>query len=296
MSAPVTFTGARPVAQHCAELLSHGNRDPLQRNRLPEVAAAAAARLGEVFSRLLGGTRVAVSASAPRTMGADEFTADGDALSACFVLSMPGTGGRIVLRLKGIDLLRLTEQVFGGDGGDHHEASDALPLTASLLAAQLQALVATALSEAMDLAEGLEAAQPGPASATAHAVLDQHATWQAVAFTLRQPGRPDCAIDLAVCPTAHAALLDGEVAVVPGGGDGSSVPIMLAAAGIPIGLRAVIAELSLPLSSIARLRPGDTVPLAMARGVRLKAGDLAVADATVGSVDGQVALQLVRVF
>ena len=296
MSAPATFTKARPVAQHCAALLDRGNRDPLRQSRLPEVAIATAARLGHAFSRLLGGTRVAVTASVPRTISTDGFVSDGDALSACFLLNVPEGDGHVFLRITGGALLMLTEQVFGGNGGDQHELPDALPLTASLLAAQLQTAIATALSNVLGLAERLELDEPGATSASAGIALAKHAFCHAFALIVAQPERPDCVIDLAVCPLAHAALFGSAKAIALGDGARSSAPAALAAAGVQFDLRAVIAELSLPLIDVARLRSGDTVPLAMARGVKLKAGDLAIADATVGAVDGKVALQLVRVF
>lgn len=295
MSAPVTFTGARAVAQHCAELLMSGARNPLEQSRLPEVAMEAAARLGQVFGRMLGGARVTVSASAPRTIPTGELAGDSDPLSAYSVLNAPGDQGQIVLRIDGIALLKLTEQVFGGEAGGDHDLPDTLPLIASLLAAQLQTLIAATLSDVLGLAEGFEVAGPSSTPAAAIAVLSRHACCHAITFTLTQPERPDCTADLIVCPSAHAALF-AAAANARGEQDRSSVPALLAISGVPLGLRAVVAEFSLPLTDVARLRTGDTVPTAMARSVKLKVGDLTVADATVGTVDGQAALQLVRVF
>jgi flagellar motor switch protein FliM len=63
-------------------------------------------------------------------------------------------------------------------------------------------------------------------------------------------------------------------------------------ADITLTLEAVLSEMRVPLSSIAALAPGQTLPIPVARAVPLRVGGTIVARGTVGELDDRVALQI----
>lgn len=64
---------------------------------------------------------------------------------------------------------------------------------------------------------------------------------------------------------------------------------------VPIPLRAVLAEPVAPLGALARLAPGDTLPIMVGDDVRLLAGAWPIAGGTLGAARGLAALQLTRI-
>lgn len=294
MSALTSFAGARPIAQHCSELLVRPSKSVLHSSRLSEVVAEVAARLSQEFGRLLGGARVAVTVAVCQSSAAADFYDTGDALSVWAMLPVPD-GGHLVLHTSGASLLALTERVFGGERADSGDLPETLPLTTELLAAQVHTLIAATLSDILGLSAALQVDQRSSANTATSAALAKGEPYHLLAFTLAQAGQPDCVFDVAVSDVAHAALFVDGVARSNKEGQ-ENVPALLAAAGVQFDLRAILAELCLPLIDVARLSPGDTIPLALGRGAKLKAGDVAIAEGIIGAVDGSVALQLTKVF
>ena len=64
---------------------------------------------------------------------------------------------------------------------------------------------------------------------------------------------------------------------------------------IPLPLRAVLVDMSVPVSTLSRLSPGMVIPVLVARTVPLIAGDQVVAHGAVGEMEDRAALQLTKI-
>jgi flagellar motor switch protein FliM len=67
-------------------------------------------------------------------------------------------------------------------------------------------------------------------------------------------------------------------------------------ASLPITLTAVLVDMAIPFSKLASLRPGDVLPVAVARAVPLKAGERVIATGTIGEYEDRVAVQISNAF
>ena len=94
--------------------------------------------------------------------------------------------------------------------------------------------------------------------------------------------------------TLFAARNDAEdaaAAPVNGGGNPLAEPF----SSIPLPVRAVLVDMSVPVSTLSRLKPGMVIPVLVARTVPLIAGDQVVAHGAVGEMDDCAALQLTKI-
>ena len=61
-------------------------------------------------------------------------------------------------------------------------------------------------------------------------------------------------------------------------------------------LNATLIDMLMPLSRLSGLKPGDLIPVSVARSVPLALGGKIVAHGTVGEIDDRVALQITSAF
>lgn len=286
MSAHFSFAAARPVANHCAQLFARGRTRDVSAGGLSAFGGRLAARLAAQLAPFLGTGQVRVSCTGADSMTPQAFlAADGPMVMAA--IDVPDAAGTLVGTVAGGDLARVTERLFGGEGPDDVVVPDELPLTARLVAERLHALLAVALGQTID-ADGRvrpvsRVLEPGEAPP-----LERQDRCGVVVLTVEQPGAPPWTIKLAACPAAQRELFRNPRS------DAQSPAVAISAA-VPVELRAVVAEVPLPLARLSRLRTGDLVPFVMPRSVALKIGDLPFAEGAAGAVDGQASLRLTRV-
>nr|WP_301332498.1 FliM/FliN family flagellar motor C-terminal domain-containing protein [Parerythrobacter lacustris] len=60
-------------------------------------------------------------------------------------------------------------------------------------------------------------------------------------------------------------------------------------------LTAVLGEIRAPVARLARLAPGDVLPLAISGQARLRVGGIEIARGQIGATDGQLALRLTHI-
>ena len=289
MSAPFSFAEARPLARHCAELLARTAGEAVVDSCLAEKASQIAAPLGLQLSRFCGAATSRISCRVLDACEAKALAGTMDPLAVSAALEVPDIAGALAIGMSGRDLLALTERLFGGTMPIDDVFPEELPLTASLVAAQVFTIFTETFGNvlAMDTPPGA-ATQPSAASPLAQ--ISGQAGCRMAVFTIAQPNQPAWSLILAVSAKAHGELFRAPDTQPcgPAGADAAAI--------IPMELHAVMAELSLPLATVSRLRPGDLLPFLPPRAVQLRIGELAIADGSIGGVDGQVALQLTRVF
>jgi flagellar motor switch protein FliM len=167
-----------------------------------------------------------------------------------------------------------------------------LPMSAELLSARLEQLLAESFRAALPLPCELRPAERH----TRYTLLEPFEDGVELALLtlevtqpMAKPWRLRFAIPLAGLPD----LLDRRRsaprnAVARPPADPRDKPF----ADVPLSLEATLVEMTLPLSRLARLEPGAILPVAVSRSVPLRVGDTIVAYGTVGDLDDRIAVQI----
>jgi flagellar motor switch protein FliM len=191
------------------------------------------------------------------------------------------------------DLLSFTDRVFGGDGAVPEALPEELPLTADLVAGQVEAVLAECFAAVLVPlpVPAVTARVPNLARLEPFAKLAQCCSF---VLTVSEDAGPAWSIRLSIAPEAFAVLFAAKPRPVPTAAprDPQAAPF----AELPLELNAVVAEFSLPLARLSGLKCGDTIPLVLSREVPLKVLETTIAYGSVGAADERAALQLTRVF
>lgn len=290
------FIAQRALARHCPELLRAA---PQPEELLPQLAPVGE-RLARGFASqlavLLGGEAPAVRAEAPRECDAAELVRVTAPLAANSLLALAGSDARILTSMEAEAVLRFVDRAFGGRGAAPSPLPEAFPLSAELMIARLEGFACTALAQALglpadavsSLARAGAIGEVSPYGATSRlAVVDLHvieadgASWTATfAF-----------------PMALVARLFGEHSPPPRvidrrGRHPADEPF----GDMPLTISAVLVDMRMAFSALAELRPGQIIPVAVARTVPLRVGDRTIAHGAVGALDDRVAIQVTQAF
>jgi flagellar motor switch protein FliM len=255
-------------------------------------------RMGERFARVLGPILAALGggkmpdvrlAHVERNNGG-ELGGKISPLAANCVYAI-GTGKhRLLLSIDGAALLAQLDRAFGGTGEVTSPLPETLPLSADLLAQRLEAEIATLLGQVISPNDELVVAERETAYATL-APFRKAEPLAVLSFEICDAGSKPWTMLLAV----KAETLS---AIVPSPHASQRTPRRRAGplddpfADISLTLEAVLTEMRVPLSRIAALAPGQTIPIPVPRAMPLRIGGTVIAKGTVGELEDRVALQL----
>jgi flagellar motor switch protein FliM len=190
----------------------------------------------------------------------------------------------------------MVDRAFGGRGTVPDPLPPTFPLSAELLILRIEQTIAAALRDA--LGGTLEVTPLGrDINLGAIAPFTAGETVIELSVTVEEPGCEPWTIALAFPEATSLALFGSRErksapATTPIAPDPMSEPY----ASLPIGLTAVLVDMAVPFSRIASLRPGDVLPVAVARAVPLKAGARVIATGTIGEFEDRVAVQVTNAF
>ena len=298
MNARHVFPGPRPIARHAKALLRTG---PTPAELLPALTRAAE-RMVRVLHRalapLLGGKAPAVRCIAAPAEAASAALATRIAPLAANCLHAAGpAGAALFLSVEARTVFTLVDRAFGGAGEAPQPLPEQFPMSADLMAARIERAVATAAAAALEQNEDLPLVRRDGSFARLAPYADD--TPLAVfEFSVDEPGLAPWSILAALPMTALPGLLAPQRAAAPKGGAhrGPASPDAAPFRDLPLPLRAVMAEVDLPVATVSALKVGQVLPVAIARIVPLRIGARTIAHGTVGAVDDRVAVQLTRAF
>lgn len=285
----------RIAAQHCPELLRRG---PEPVDLLPQFE-----RLGERLGRALApalaplcaGKSLTCAVQPPHETHEGELADRIGTLAATLLLSTGVPGVSLLAALDGGAVLALVDRAFGGPGQAPAPLPAAFPLSARLMIERIEALIAAALAAALGH-QGDQAVQ-AQRRATRLAELGAYpAGMKLAALTLElgdgstAPWRLTLALPLTMLPKL---LGGGERAgsTPRGEADPAAAPF----ADLPLPLRAVLVDMSVPLHAVSMLEVGSVLPVAVARAVPISIGAEIVAKGTVGAQDDRIAVQITTI-
>jgi flagellar motor switch protein FliM len=291
------FVAERAAAQHCPELLRKGPE--------PVDLGASLTRLGERFARalaptlapLLGGEVPKIAVQPRRELSETELCEEIGALAANSLYTAGVPGVTLLGAIDGAGLLRLVDRAFGGTGEAPKVLPAALPLSAELMIARLEALVAAALAQALGHCDAAEIrALRRAAQLSELAPFPAGARIAVLRCEVAEENRAPWQLTLALPQTMLPKLLgsgDGTPAgsSTPRAADPAAAPF----AEVPLPLTATLVDMPVSLAAVSALEPGSVLPVAVARAVPLSIGGAIVARGTVGVQDDRIALKLTQV-
>lgn len=298
------FTAERPVARHAA----FGDRSEAQvfdpGVALDRLAQRLAVDLPEAIGGLGADTAPEITTNQPRQGVMRELLSRGASPCSHGFLSAGDGGPQLLVSIDTAGALQLVDMAFGGDGKLPDPVPEKLPLSAQLLIARIEAQLAERVARIARLASADDAPAFTPLRrntdiAALRPFAADRALWQTgleIAF-----GDEEAWSLRLTMAAEHAPLLCGSEdeelpSPVHRQPRHEPVPAQHAFGDIPLPLRATLVDMRIPLARIAALKPGDVLPVSVARQVPLAIGDATIAHGAVGEVDDRVALQITNAF
>ncbi|MEM8726819.1 MAG: FliM/FliN family flagellar motor C-terminal domain-containing protein, partial [Pseudomonadota bacterium] len=295
------FAEARPVAQHCAELIRRRPPAEARAELLADWRVEVARSLGAEVAMLLSCDKVSITLGEPEYVsGQDAFDRIGS-LGANSLLRCGVNDSTVLLTLDYATAIAITDRSFGGLGKLEDDVPARLPQSASLLIDELGSAVARSLSSRGANGEDRSAT----AVPKAEVIARSERAARLKPFGLQDP----CVlVELAIADPAgdpwKALLAMAEEQLdllLPGLNSAPVAPHMLAGsapgafgpfAEIPLPLDASMGEIDLTLAQLEALAPGDEIPFAVAREIPLRAGEQVFAFGSLGTLEERLAIRL----
>lgn len=299
----------RTAARHCPELLGAA---PVMTDLAPALSLIAerlTRGLAAGLARLSGGEPPIVRAGLPMDATLSSIAGEIEGLAAHSLMGMGASSLPILAIFDGAPVFRLVDRAFGGPGEVPEPLPDGFPLSAELLLARIEGCLADALTSAL---AGARAPRPdhAPDHAADHRVrplrrdtsLRQLDPFRASADVLtlsleiEEPGIAPWSLTLALPTETLEAALAAPQHPVRQRRAASPDPSAEPFASMAMEVTAVLVDMQLGMTRLAGLRPGDVLPVAVARSVPLQVGGRTLASGTIGEIDDRVAVQVTHAF
>lgn len=291
------FVAERIAAQHCPELLRCAIAPATDlMPRLSALGEALARTLGPALAPLHGGEAPRVKAHPARQDDDLMFGAEIGPLAANTLFAVGHAGVPLLVSAQAAAVLGFVDRTFGGRGDLRGALPARFPLSANLMIARIEALIATCLAQALDLSPEAVRAKRRDGSLGALEPFAPGAPLAAMKLEIFEEGREPWPLHIALTEAHLAALFDERRATPPLRARGRADPAEEPFAGLPLELRAVIVDMRMPMATLAALTPGQVLPVAVARQVPLKIAGRVIAAGTVGEADDRVALRITQSF
>lgn len=292
MNAEHTPTLGRPLVRHCPELLKRGPTPAERMSHFAHAGEKLARLLGNELAPLQGGHAPAMRCLPVQECDVATLEASIAPLAGNCLLAVSPGGMPLLVSFQAEGVLRLLDCAFGGPGEVSSPLPEAFPFSAGLMLRRLEELAASALTTALG-AEFLPKARsdrfaelPPFPKGTQLAVLT---------VEVRHGSSLNWNVTIAAPLASLEALFDhGErrppVRTQPHSAIGDVF------GDLPLALSAVLVDMRMPVSALFALRPGQVLPVSVARSVPLRIGVTAIAHGTIGALDDRVAVQVTEAF
>ncbi|WP_420381483.1 FliM/FliN family flagellar motor switch protein [Novosphingobium sp.] len=298
------FVAERALARHSPALMRPG---PAEAEVLAALGAASARlvrTLPGALSRLCGVELLKVGIAPPQDMTLADFASEN--LCSYSLYSASTVGERLLSAIDAEAVLRLVDRAFGGPGDVPRPMPRELPMSADMMLARIETILAAQLGAALGSTTGgrpvilplrreTDLAQLQPFARDTRVAMIEIA----VADGARAPWPIRFALPMTALPmlTGMAGLPAGTRAPGP-----ASDPAREPFAAMPLRLTALLVDTRVPLHVVTRLEPGQVLNLPIARAVPLIAGRQgkgqtvghAIGHGTIGAMDDRVAIQMTQ--
>lgn len=284
-------------AKHCADLLGTG---PSIDELVPALST-----LGEKLARILpghlspfsGGEPPLVRIGMPMDCTLGSIQAEIETLASHTLLAVGPEGLPMLATFEAPPLLRLIDRAFGGMGVTPDPLPETLPLSAELLLARIEEALANALTRVFGGEEHKVRALRRDTSLRYLDPFDKRTDLLQISLDVEEPGIEPWSFSIAF-PQATLASVT-TVPRHPVKSRAKSGPLDPAGepfGSMPVPVTAVLVDMSLAFSRLSSLKPGDVLPVAVARSVPLQIDGRTIATGTIGEVEDRVAVQILQAF
>lgn len=285
------FIAERPAATHCPELFRRGLTPADLLSQFASAGEKMVRLLAERFAPIQGGYAPTMRCLPVQECDAAALADTISPLAGNCLLDA-GEGIPLLASFQAEGVFHLLDRSFGGPGDVPSPLPDSFPYSAELMMHRLEATAASSLTTALGRevhpkARSERYVELSPfAKGTRLALLPIEAT---------QAGGMSWTVTIAAPLEALETLFDrGEANPAPR--TGRHHPAEAPFGDLPLTLSAVLVDMRMAVSALSELRPGQILPVSVARSVPLRVGDTTIGHGTVGALDDRVALQLTQTF
>jgi len=286
------------LARHCKELLGDG---PSLDELIPAVSTLGgrlSRTLGAALARLSGNEAPRVMVGMPMDGNLASIDADIDTLASHSQLAAGPEGRPMLVTLTAAPVLQLVDRAFGGRGDAPEDLPDEFPLSADLLIAQIEVAIGQALAAAFDPSGALQV-RPVKRDTSLRQLAPFPTSEDTIQLSLdiEEEGFAPWSVLVAFPQSTLAALLAGarhpRKPAEPGP---PASPAAEPYGSMPVTVSAVLVDMAVGFAQLADLKPGDVLPVAVARNVPVTVDGRTIGSGTIGDVDDRVAVQLHHAF
>jgi len=294
MNMAQTFSAARPVAQHCDDLIRCGPRPEERAEHLSAWRREVSQGMADALASLFGGAKISATLAEPEVLKGSEVFERIGPVAANSLLRCGEDDRTMLLSMDHATAAGMTDCSFGGDGKPPDEPPLRLPRSAAMLFERIAGTMAQALASiaGSETSRGDVLARSESATRLRPFAADEEVS--CFTLSLATGSGTDWTVLLAVPSDRLDGLMPGldagRIARRPRSLDlcAASEPFC----DLPLPLEAVLGEIDLPLSRLDTLRAGDELPFAIGRELSLRTGDTFVARGTVGSWENRMAVRI----
>ena len=291
MIAQNAFSAAGRAAMHCASLTAREMPEHALDDAFLRFATGLAQQLVECFQAILAIRTITPLQTRIETTTAAAFAAQ-TAKHCCNVFALGDGSDEVFTAIDAVPLAIQLERLLGGS--DPTGDADKAPGFAVRV---LLGHVEQAIRATIQARTGRSTSSDGQ-SRSAIAIermmgVPPQTELLACHAEFAVPGGTSFAIAFAVRPLAARRLIHADQH------QSRQIPVPesslgLPQADIPLMIRAELARLSLPASRLAKLRPGDVLPIPISTAVPLLVGETQIALGSVGEHDDRLSLRIVQ--
>ncbi|MEJ2458088.1 MAG: FliM/FliN family flagellar motor switch protein [Novosphingobium sp.] len=292
------MTAASRKAKHCSELLGAG---PSIDELVPALSL-----LGERLARILpghlspfaGGEPPLVRIGMPMDCNLASIAADIETLASHTLMAVGPKGMPMLAIFEAPSVLRLIDRAFGGQGTVPDDIPESFPLSAELLLARLEQALAEALTTTFGGQEEHKVrAMRRDTSLRYLNPFDRREDLLQLSLEIEEPGAEPWSFSIVFTqPTLASVTAVPRHPIRRNTRRGTPDPASEPYGSVPVDVTAVLVDMTVPFSRLSSLKPGDVLPVAIARSVPLQVDGRTIATGTIGEVEDRVAVQIQQAF
>jgi flagellar motor switch protein FliM len=229
----------------------------------------------------------------------DEYMADVLTLASNSLFRVKRTDARFLLSVDGKAIMRLVDRYFGGTGDQDITLPHEFPMSSELMIERLETMIVASMAEAIDSASPVEIEREKHEAVIEHlAYLEPSDEIVLSRMIVNESGREPWHIDFVFAGSALRLLapdLPHRVTSRRPNRANWDDFVQSSMGCVPLPIRAVMAENSIPMALIADLAPGHVLPLTLSRMVSLRVGEQIIGQGTLGQQDDQMAIQIKQI-
>ncbi|KHK93727.1 flagellar motor switch protein FliM [Novosphingobium malaysiense] len=291
-------SGQARKAKHCAELLGTG---PSLDELVPALSL-----LGEKLARVLpghlarfsGGEPPLVRIGMPMDCNLASIQADIENLASHTLMAVGAEGRPMLATFEAAPVLRLIDRAFGGRGIVPDPLPETFPLSAELLLTRLEQAIAGALTTVFG-GEQDHTVRPLRRDTSLRYLnpFDKREDLLQLSLEVEEPGFDPWSFSIAFPQaTLAAAIAVPRHPVKRRDPQAAPNPAAEPFGSMPVPVTAVLVDMTIGFSRLSSLKPGDVLPVAVARSVPLQVDGRTIATGTIGEVEDRVAVQILQAF